>query len=503
MTAEQARRSAADLTAMAARDAIARGELSETALLEDCIARVAATDPGVNALVVPAFEQARAAAAEAERQRHSGAALGLLHGLPVAIKDIHATAGIATTFGSAALADNVPEQDAGIVARVKRAGGIVLGKTNVPELSIGANTVNPLFGATGNPYAPALTCGGSSGGSAVAVATGMAPLATGSDHGGSLRIPASFSGVVGVRPTPGVVPNENRVVADSYYSVSGPMARTVADAALLLAAIAERAGAYDPMAFPLDAAAFARLPETDGRDLRIGYSVDLGGIPVSAAVRDTFGERMQRLRGRVAYCEAVDLQLQDAVSVDWHLRQELFAAQYQREAAGWDDSVNPNVRATYDAATATPLLDVAAARRRQLELVRHTAAWFNEVDVLLAPGVSLAPFPWRQLNPPAIDGQPVTNYMGWLGLTAAFTVVGHPVVALPCGVAAQGTPFGIQIVGARFQDHRLLGAAAALEALFAADPVLAAPTPDLSGLGQDQADCRSLGRQVQAAAANG
>jgi amidase len=230
----------ADLDAVEARRLIETSELSPVELLESCIARIELVDPALNAMVTRAFDRARTEARAAEAAVRAGDPLGPLHGLPVAIKDIQATEGIRTTYGSADFADNIPTQDDGIVERVRAAGGIVIGKTNVPERSIGANTVNRLFGATGNPFNVDLTCGGSSGGSAVAVATGMAPLATGSDHGGSLRIPACYCGVVGIRATPGVVPNEQRTITQTNYSVQGPMGRTVADAALLLSAITQR-----------------------------------------------------------------------------------------------------------------------------------------------------------------------------------------------------------------------------------------------------------------------
>ena len=228
-----------------------------------------------------------------------------MHGLPVAIKDIQDTEGIRTTYGSQSLEYNIPTADAGIVARIRRAGGIVIGKTNVPEFSIGANTVNRLFGATGNPFDVTRTCGGSSGGSAVAVATNMAPLATGSDHGGSLRIPACYSGVVGYRATPGVVPNERRTITQTNYSVQGPMARTVADAALLLSVIAQRSTTTrrDPMAFPLDAAAFATLEPVDLSGLRVAVTADLGGVLVSQTIRRTFAQRVARLSRFVGRCD--------------------------------------------------------------------------------------------------------------------------------------------------------------------------------------------------------
>ena len=490
------------LTACEARDLIGRGELSPVELLESCLGRIDDVDPAVNALVIRADERARAeahAAAEAvTRSAGTGgdAGLGPLHGLPVAIKDLQATAGIRTTYGSPDFEHNVPAVDAGIVRRVRAAGGIVVGKTNIPERSIGANTVNRLFGATGNPFDTSRTCGGSSGGSAVALATGMVPLATGSDHGGSLRIPACYCGVVGHRATPGVVPFEERSIAQTFYSVQGPMGRTVADTALLLSVVAGRDRPGDPMAFPLDAPALARLEPVDLGRLRVGVSEDLGGVLVSGAIRRTFADRVARIEGLVGSCRPVAVDLRPAAEVDWLLRSDVFVTQYHEEAQGWDDRFNPNVRNTYNSALATPMERIAAARRTQMALYQQFQALFDDVDVVLCPGVSVSPFPWSQLYPLEVDGAPVENYMAWLTLTAAITVIGHPVTALPCGLDEEAMPFGLQLIGPAYGDHRLLSVAAALEAAFAADPVTARPLPGLDGPQPETRSLRTEGREV-------
>jgi amidase len=485
-TTEPAVTEPCDLSAVEARRRIGARELSPVELVESCLARIEAVDPVVNAMVTRATDRARREAEAAARAVAAGAPLPALHGVPVAIKDIQLTEGIRTTFGSERWSTYVPRADAGIVARIREAGGIVIGKTNIPEFSIGANTVNRLFGATGNPFDPTLTCGGSSGGSAVAVACGMAPLATGSDHGGSLRIPACYSGVVGHRSSPGVVPFEERAMTQTFYSVQGPMARTVADAALLQSVIAQRGAraGRDPMAFPLDADVFATLAPVDLGQLRVGVSADLGGVLVSSAVRSTFADRVARIAALVGSCETHPLDLSRAPEVDWALRQDIFVAQYARDAPSWDEGFNPNIRQTYDAALRTEMVDIARARRLQVDLYRRTAEVFDDVDVLICPGVSIPPFPWADLNPTEIDGAPVENYMAWLGLTAAVTVVGHPVTALPCGVDEHGMPFGIQVIGPMYGDHGLLSVAAALEAAFAADPVLARPRPPGAGRGE-------------------
>jgi len=488
------------IQAVEARAALASGGLTAQSFVEASIAQIERINPAVNALVIDNFKAAREQARTLDEQASGGVPQGALHGLPVAIKDIQSIAGLPTTWGSVELRDAQAETDSPIVARIRRAGGVLLGKTNVPEKSIGANTVNPLFGATGNPYAPELTCGGSSGGSAVAVATAMVPLATGSDHGGSLRIPACFSGVVGMRPTPGMVPNEQRTFPHTNYAVQGPMARSVRDVALLLSVIAERdtQSRQDPMVFPFDVTQFADPPRTELSAMRVGYSEDLGGVMVSEAVRAEFRARIELLRPLVRSCAPCAVDLRTAPAVDWHLRQELFAATYAQEAEHWDDLVNPNLRATYESAITTPMQDIAKAKKQQLELSRHMAEQYSDYDVVISPGVSIPPFPWRQLNPSHIDGKPVATYMAWLELTAALTVVGHPVVALPCGLDARGLPFGIQVVGRAFEDCELLSNAIALEDAFAQDDRLCAPRPDESWLAGQDVGCRDDGRQVQA-----
>ena len=211
-----------DKTATELRSLIGRKDISPVELVESCIERIEATDKALNAVVTPTFNQARDEAARAEKAVLDGDDLGLLHGLPIGIKDLEATSGILTTLGSKLYANHIPEKDQGSVANIRAEGGIVIGKTNTPEFGAGANTRNLVFGATGNPFAPEKTCGGSSGGSAVALATGMMPLASGSDYGGSLRTPAGFCGVVGIRPSPGVVAAESRPVGLLPFSVLGP-----------------------------------------------------------------------------------------------------------------------------------------------------------------------------------------------------------------------------------------------------------------------------------------
>ena len=493
-----------DLSAVEARQAIAERTLSPVQLLESCFERIESLNPTLNALVTVATKSALAEAQRAERDLDRGLGTGLLHGLPVAIKDLQDTKGIITTYGSAFYKNHVPDRDSGIVARVRASGGIIIGKTNIPEMSIGANTINRLFGATGNPYEPHLTCGGSSGGSAVAVATGMASLATGSDHGGSLRIPACFTGVVGHRATPGTVPHESRTITQTNYSLQGPMARTVDDAGLLLAAIASRdaSSRLDPMSFPLDVNSYLSAEVPAIESLKLGVTPDFGGLLVSDHVRGEFDARVKYLEANGATIINLSVDLTDAVEVDWQLRADVFATQYHRDIEGFDDTFNPNVFRSYDTALATSVLDIARARRKQMDLFQSFATLFDEVDAVLCPGVSVGPFPWLELHPSEVDGNPVENYMAWLGLTSCLTVVGHPVLALPAGLDVNGMPFGIQCVAPMYQDSRLLSMAKSLERAFNADTAYMRTRPNPEMIRSSNPQCRELGKAAAVEAAD-
>jgi len=250
------------------------------------------------------------------------------------------------------------------------------------------------------------------------------------------------------------------------------------------------------MVFPFDAKHFADLNEVNLKDLRIAITADLGGVLVSETIRQVFKERVDRIADLVATCNWHDVDLTSAPDVDWHVRQDLFVTQYHQQADSWDEGFNPNVRATYESALKTPMEDIASARRVQMSLFQSFASVFEDHDLVICPGVSIPPFPWKELNPQLIDGQVVENYMAWLALTSSLTVVGHPVVALPCGLDEQGTPFGIQVVGAMYSDHQLLSAASALEEAFSGIKELARPEPDFQVLENTESFCRTLGKEI-------
>jgi len=475
-----------DLSATEARRLIAAKRLSPVELVDSCIAQIETINPAVNAVVTKAYERASTEAEAAEAAVMAGDPLPPLHGLPIGIKDLDETAGIRTTFGSMLYKDYVPDHDEQVVAAIRRAGGIILCKTNTPEFGAGGNTNNALHGPTRNPFDLARTCGGSSGGSGVVLATNMVPLAQGSDTGGSLRLPATFNGIVAHRPSGGVVPTDRRDLALTFYQTVGPMARNVADASLFLYAMAERSS-VDPMAFPLDRTQFLSMQEVDLSQLRVAVSADLGAAPTSGTVRETFRQRVAEFGSVFKSCEWRDPPFAGILDVFWKLRGVYMLARHAERFERYGPELNPNVRSNFQAALKMDLKEVALAHRDQLRIYQRFQAFFADIDVLICPGVTVVPFPFDNLYPTEIDGQPMDNYVHWAGLTSSLTVMGHPATAIPCGQDPTGTPFGIQVVGPNYQDRFTLGVAHALEQLFEASPTLRRPLPNLGALAEGRA----------------
>ena len=489
---------ACDLSAVEARRRIGAKQLSPVELLRSCLDRVAATNGAVNAVVATDEERASAAAREAEAAVMRGDALGPLHGLPLGIKDLEDVAGLRTTYGSPIFRDHVPARDQGMVRRLREAGGVVLCKTNTPEFGAGANTRNAVYGATGNPFSPERSAAGSSGGSAVALACGMVPLASGSDTGGSLRNPAAFCGVVGFRPSPGLVPSEKRGIGWSGLGVLGPMARSVPDLCLLLSAMASD-DALDPLSHTvrgvpghagpgLPAGGRARpgdffpAPRLDLARLRVAASEDLGYAPTEGIVREAFRQRIAALAPHFATLRHAHPDSSGADRSFAVLRAANFLAAHAEKVRTRPDEVGPNVRANVAEGLGYSLADYAEAAVAQTALYRRWQTFFAETDVLLTPAITVSPRPWRELYPREIDGVATRSYFHWLGLAYSATLAGHPALSLPMGLDAKGMPFGLQVIGPRGGDALVLAVAAAIEAAVAGDAALARPLPDLDAL---------------------
>ena len=477
--------------AVALRRLIGNRQLSPVELLEACIARIEAVNPFVNAVTATCFERARTEARAAEQAVMRGGPLGLLHGLPLGVKDLEPTAGLLSTSGSPPFRNHVPSRDIELVARLRRAGAIVAGKTNVPEMGAGANSRNPVWGATGNPFNPNLNAGGSSGGSAAALALDMLPVCTGSDTGGSLRIPAAKCGVVGFRPSPGVVPSVRKTLGWSPISVVGPMGRTVADACLQMAA---SAGMHpgDPLSHPLDPLQFLTPGECDLSRLRVAYTEDFGACDVDPMVRATFRAKIAAMRHLFAACDEVPFDLGEVHRCFDVLRAEAFVAgmraTYERDPA----SLGANPRANYEMGTRMSLLDSAWAQTEQTRIVGRFQPTFADYDLVLSPTTPVSPFPWTQPHADVIDGRPQENYYRWLALTYVVTLTTHPALSLPCGTDALGMPFGLQIVGRFRGDLQVLAAAQAMEQAFTGQPALQRPRPDVAALRPPAPALRSI-----------
>ncbi len=476
-----------DLGAVEARALIGAKKLSARELLESCIRRIDAVDPAVNAMVARDDERARKAAAAADEATAGGETLGPLHGLPIGVKDLENTAGLRTTYGSPLFADFVPDEDQLIVAKVREAGAIVLGKTNTPEWGAGANTRNAVYGATGNPFDPTRSAAGSSGGSGVVLATGMVPLATGSDTGGSLRNPAAYNGIVGFRPSPGLVPSDKRPLGWSALSVLGPMARNVPDLCLLLSTMVGDE-ACDPLATTIHGRQvrrpedFARPQPIDLSSLKVAVTPDFGFAPTERHIREVFAEKVGAFAALFAGVEETTPDCTGADETFEVLRAVAFLASAHERVRDTPHLVGPNVRANVEEGLRYGALDITRALKQQTVLYKNWQRFFARYDVILSPAVTLSPRPWSELYPAEIDGTPTRTYFHWLSLAYAVTNVGHPAISLPVGRDRNGMPFGLQIVGPRGGDAKVLAVAAALEAALAGDPLTARPLPDIAKL---------------------
>jgi len=467
-----------EMTATDLRRMIGRKDISPVEIVEASIERIETTDPSLNAVITKNYEGARKAAKAAEKDVLDGEMLGLLHGLPIGIKDLEATAGLRTTLGSRLYADHVPTTDQGVVRNVREAGGIILGKTNTPEFGAGANTRNLLFGATGNPFNPAKTCGGSSGGSAVALATGMVSLASGSDYGGSLRTPAGFCGVVGIRPSPGIVASETRPVGLLPFSVLGPMGRTVEDANLLLQA-QMGPNPHDPFSTMLLDELTQPLEPADLGCIRAMLSADLGIAAMSNDYRKTFYERTKIFQHHFAHAFTGNPDFTQGDNAFEVLRGVNFVAAHGDRVRNHRDELSPNVVDNVDRGLSYSLSDVAEAHLQQTQIARRWLDLFKEIDVVICPATSTTPFNHDQWTITEIDGAQMETYMRWLAITYLPTMALACGVVIPCGVDNVGMPFGIQILSAPGNDRMVIETAKALEMVLEQYQETCRPRPDI------------------------
>ncbi len=438
------------------------GSLGCAELMEESLAGIARCNPQLNAIVSLDEDLARAGAEAADAALASDSSPGPLHGLPFAFKDLQLTAGIRTTRGSPLHADFVPDTDSLVVERIRAAGAIAIGKTNVPEFGAGSQTFNRVFGTTLNPYDPGKTCGGSSGGAAVALAARMLPLADGSDLGGSLRNPASFCNVIGFRPTPGRVPNHPQANLWFELSTSGPMARSIDDLALLLSVMAGP-DPRSPTALTDPGTDFRGIEPLPLEALKVAYSPDLGGLPVAPEIRERIAQVAAQLSDMGVAVEEACPDLHDATRVFHVLRAQTFRARYSylppEQQAQLKDTIIWNMQAGQQLTHED--LDQAWAARTAL--FDRVAEFFRHYDFLLGPTTQVLPFdietPWIR----EIDGVPMADYLSWMQSCAQLTVTSCPALSLPAGFSADGLPIGAQLVAPVREDLRLLRFAKTLE----------------------------------------
>jgi len=451
-------------TARALLGRLTRGEVSSHEIMTATLERIALCNPTVNAIctMIPT-EDAIRLAQNADQNRHDGRALGPLHGLPIAVKDLSDTRGIRTTMGSPIFADNIPDRDSLLVQRLKAAGAIIIGKTNTPEFGTGSHTFNKIFGTTRNPYNLAKSAGGSSGGAAAALASGMLPLADGSDMGGSLRNPAAFCNVVGFRPSMGRVPHYPSMMAwQSRLAVEGPMARNVEDCALLLSVLAgpdER----DPFSILEDPDQFRRPLDFNFTDVKIGWTADLGVLPVEKEVVRVCEASLVKWENcgfKVEHCHPELGGAMDSFKV---LRAAYYAQFGGKLLAAHRELMKDTVIENIEQGLQLKGTDITAADTRRTVLYHNFLQFFETHDFLVLPTTQVQAFdvetPWVS----NIEGQELPSYLDWMSSCCIISLFGLPAISIPCGFTSTGMPVGIQIVGRPRADLAVLRAAYALE----------------------------------------
>jgi len=464
MTSELWRKTAREVVGL-----LKRRDVTPLELIEVALARIAATDGAINALPTLCPDRARAAA----RRIMDGPtpATGTwLAGLPIAIKDLTDVAGVRSTQGSPLFADHVPARSDIMVERLETAGAIVLAKSNTPEFGAGGNTFNEVFGETRNPWNTALTCAGSSGGAAAALAAGQVWLANGSDLGGSLRTPASFCSVVGLRPSPGRIASGPGERPFDTLAVEGPMARNVEDAALMLDAMCGRDDT-DPLSLDAPASSFAAAAAERRLPRRVAFSPDLGVAPVEAEVRALCAAAARRLTDAGVVVEEACPDFRGAPEAFQVLRAAGFVAGM---GALYDDPakrrlLKPDIVWNIERGRALSADAIGAAERARGALYHRIVAFFRDYDLLLCPAACLPPFPVEQRWVREVAGVSFDNYVDWLQLASMITLTSCPALSVPCGFTRDGRPVGLQMVGRPRGEAALLSAAAAFEAIAGLD----------------------------------
>lgn len=450
------------LTATELAHLIRAKQLSAQEVMEAHLSQIDRVNPTVNAIVTLLPDLARAGAKAADEQLRRGEALGPLHGLPVAHKDLVATKGIRTTQGSPLFKDHVPTSNDLIVERLQRGGAITIGKTNTPEFGAGSQTFNAVFGATLNPYDITKTCGGSSGGAAVALACGLIPIADGSDTGGSLRNPANFCNVVGFRPSPGRVPAWPKALGWFPISVQGPMARTVQDVALLLTALAGP-DPRSPIAICEPGDRFAQPLARDFNGVRIAWSQDLGAFPVDPRVTAVIDSQRQVFTDLGCQIEADHPDFRDADEIFKVWRAWAFELAFSDLVERHRDQIKETVVWNVEEGRKLTGSQLSRAEMKRTQLYHRVREFMQDYEYLILPVSQVPPFPVTQEYITEINGVQMETYIDWMQSCYFITITGLPAISVPCGFTPEGLPVGVQIVGRHQDDFGVLQLAYAFQ----------------------------------------
>ncbi|SDH50059.1 amidase [Bosea robiniae] len=448
------------LSALAVRDLLAAGEISSVELVEAAAARLAVVEPQMNAVPTLCLDRAREQARAADVARRAGRS-SLLGGLPIVVKDNSDVEGVRNTGGTSIFRDRISTESDRTVALMEANGAITLGKSNLSELG-GAQTTNSVHGATRNPYDRRLTCGGSSGGAAVALATGEAWLAHGNDYGGSLRIPAAFCNVTGLRPTPGRVPRKRLADPFDTIAVEGPMARDVVDLALFFDAMTGY-DSGDILTAPTSEPPFLAAALTPRKPARVAVSADLGMLPIEEPIRsalDRLAEMLNRAGVAVAHNSPDVAGAMDAFRV---LRGEGFYATFEPLFETHRHAFPAPVLADLLRGRDQPGNAIVSANRFRSELYRRTVDVLDEHDFLICPATQVMPFSVETLFPETVAGQPMQDYLDWISITAIWSLTGLPAIAIPIGFSREGLPVGVQILSHARREADLFRLAAWIE----------------------------------------
>lgn len=459
------------LTATEAVSRLRKGDVSPLEMVDAAAQRIAAVEPKVNALPIRFIDEARAQA-KAFRRRDASDHPGWLAGLPIAVKDYNDVGGQLTTYGAPVFADNCPANDDRTVATLRARGAIPLAKSNVPEFA-GSHTFNPVWGVSRNPWNLGYTVGGSSGGAAASLAAHEVWLANGSCLGGSLRIPASFCGVVGLRPSAGVVPRGDGLPAFDSLWVDGPMARTVSDVALMLDAMVAQTP-HDPLSRPVPAGGYQAAMQRGGAPKRIGFTPNLGLRSVDPEVARICESAAQNLKAMDSAVEAATPDFSGAIDSFQVLRAAMFAEVRGGLLPQHRARINPDIVWNIEKGLNLTGKEIIAACGARNALFHRVARFFDDFDLIVCPTVAVPPFRVEQRFPTEIAGEKLESYIDWMYLTFVITLTGCPAISIPCGVTKDGLPVGLQLIGRPHGDAELLGFARRAEQALAFKPIVLA-----------------------------